>query len=315
MISFSRPRPTPEERAADREERNESRTAINNARTTIHALLSNLKDAAPEDHDAMRKLYQNVLDWLKANPTVLAPDIEDYFSNNVSVSPLYQSILIRKNVSDVFKMFKTQTEARIKYLTDKRPELLDMANDLLAPMNAYRDTLYTWFKNAQLTLLPQDYEDKISEVKEAVVGSDGKGDIFDGATFIDDAKLQKKVIEKQAEDSQINIQRLISKIVSITITFLSIALVGWGAFLGASYSTNLNIYRSFWYRVFYAFYGALFCFIVVPYEIIYKKWWLKIQLPLYGYIPLFEAPEEKWSWIGKHIFFFFEKTPTVVMYA
>jgi len=163
----------------------------------------------------------------------------------------------------------------------------------------------------QMTLLPQDYEDKATDVREAILGNDGKGDVFKTNIFRDDKQLRVEVVTKQVEDNQINITRLIGKIITYIGIALCILLFFWGGFLGASYSTNLNIYRSFEFRFFYAIYGALFWIIVVPYELLYKQWWLgEAVLPMHGYIPLFDGPMSRWSWIGQTFCFVFEKKVT-----
>ena len=307
-------KPTPEERAANKADRAASREAINNTRNGLHSALKIIKKtSAKEDYPVIQKIARDMLDWLKANPATNQDDINDYSTNMIQQNPLIQSMGIRKQWEDTFTMFEKITNLRIKYITEKHPELLASANELLTPMVAYRDTLLTWFKGGQLKFLPQDYEDKIVEIKEAVSGVDGKDDKFQTQIFMDDTKLQKEQIETTIEDNKINIPRLIKRIVSITGIIILVLLIGWGFFLGASYSTNLNIYRSFNFRVFYAIYGACFWLFVVPYEWIYKKWWLGEPLKMHGYIPLFDGPIENWSWIGQNVFSFLEKTTVVDM--
>jgi hypothetical protein len=231
----------------------------------------------------------------------------------IQQNPLIQSMNIRKQWEDAFRFFAAFTDERIKTIAKKRPELLDTANGLLKPMLAYRDTLLTWFKNGQKTLLPQQYEDKAVEIKEAMSGESGKEDKFKVQVFFDDEKLKKEQIEANIDNNTINIPRLIGKIFNITMIIVLCVIIGWGSFLGASYATNLNIYRPFTFRLFYAIYGAFFFLFVVPYELIYKKWWRGESLKMHGYIPLLEGPVTNWSWIGKNIFFFLEKKPIVDM--
>jgi len=305
-------KPTPEERDADRVDRAASRDAINNARNAIQSALQNLKkESAKEDYPVLQKMFKDMLDWLKAHPTTNQYDINDYFDNNIKLNPLYQSVQVRKQWSNLFATFQTTTDARMTDLKKNHPELLASAQELLTPMVAYRDQLFAWFMKGQMTLLPQDYEDKATDVREAILGNDGKGDVFKTNVFRDDKQLRVEVVTKQVEDNQINITRLIGKIITYIGIALCILLFFWGGFLGASYSTNLNIYRSFEFRFFYAVYGALFWIIVVPYELLYKQWWLgEAVLPMHGYIPLFDGPMSRWSWIGQTFCFIFEKKVT-----
>jgi len=309
-------KPTPEERTADRADRAASRDAINNTRNAIQSALQNLKkSSAKEDYPVLQKMFKDILDWLKANPKTNQDDINDYFINNVQSNPLYQSVQIRKQWSDLFATFQTITEARMTELKVGSPRLLASAQELLTPMVAYRNELYTWFMNGQMTLLPQDYEDKAIDVREAVLGNDGKGDVFKTKAFMDNKQLRVEVIIKQVEDNNINIPRLIRKVISYAVIALLLVLLCWGGFLGACYSTNLNLYRSFEFRLYYAVYGALFWIYVLPYELVYRKWWLGEKAELHGYIPLVDGPLETWSWVGKTFFFFLERKPMVTMTA
>jgi hypothetical protein len=307
-------RQTSEEKAAERADRSASRNAINNTRNGIQFALTILKkQTAKEDYPVIQKLFKDMLDWLKANPATNQDDINDYSTNTIQQNPLIQSMGIRKQWEDAFTMFENFTTERIKYITKKNPKLLNNANEILAPMLAYRDALLSWFKNGQTRLLPQDYEDKMVEIREDTTGASGKEDKFKVQIFMDDNKLKEEQAAQQLDNNKINIPRLIKKIVVITMTIILIVIFLWGAFLGAVYSTNMNIYRSFNFRLFYAIYGAFFWIFVVSYGWIYKKWWLGEPLKLHGYIPLMDGPVEKWSWIGKNLFFFFEKTQVVDM--
>jgi len=307
-------RQTSEEKAAERADRSASRNAINNTRNGIQFALTILKKhTAKEDYPVIQKLFKDMLDWLKANPATNQDDINDYSTNTIQQNPLIQSMGIRKQWEDAFTMFENFTTERIKYITKKNPKLLNNANEILAPMLTYRDALLSWFKNGQTRLLPQDYEDKMVEIREDTTGASGKEDKFKVQIFMDDNKLKEEQAAQQLDNNKINIPRLIKKIVVITMTIILIVIFLWGAFLGAVYSTNMNIYRSFNFRLFYAIYGAFFWIFVVSYGWIYKKWWLGEPLKLHGYIPLMDGPVEKWSWIGKNLFFFFEKTQVVDM--
>jgi len=307
-------KPTPEERAANKADRAASRQAITNTRNGLQAALKTIKKTtAKEDYPVIQKIAQDMLDWLKANPATNQDDINDYSANMIQQNPLIQSMQIRKQWEDGFRFFAAFTDERIKTISKKTPKLLNTANEILAPMLAYRDTLLTWFKNGQKTLLPQEYEDKSVEIKEATTGESGKEDKFKFQVFFDDKKLQEEQNAQNLDNNKINIPRLIKKIVTITMTIILIVIFLWGFFLGAVYSTNLNIYRSFEFRLFYAIFGAIFFIFVVPYGWIYKKWWLGESLKLHGYIPLIDGPLKNWSWIGQNLFFMFEKTLIVEM--
>jgi cell fate (sporulation/competence/biofilm development) regulator YmcA (YheA/YmcA/DUF963 family) len=305
-------KPTPEERAADKADRDASRNAINTAKTGINAALGLIKkESAKEDYPVLQKILKDMLDWLKANPKTNQDDINDYNENRINSNPLVQSFRIRKQWSDLFEYIQKTVDSRIKYLKEKHPELLASATEILTPALAYRDTILSWFNNGQTTYVPQDYEDKAVEIRAAVLGEDGKGDVFKINAFLDDKKLTKEVIEKHVEDNQIKIPRLLGKIAKYVGYSIVVVFILFGLLIGASYSTNLNYYRSFYFRLFYAVYGGIFFIPVILYEVIYKQWWLRQKFIMHGMIPLFDGPVEHWSWFGKNLFFFFERrSPT-----
>jgi len=298
---------TPEQKAAAAEDRAASRDAISVAKQDIQKWLGDLKKfAAKEDYEPAKKIYKDGLDWLKAHPTSPYDDIKDYMSNLIA-APLIQSISIRNVYYQYLHLFEDASTKRMKYLQDKKPEQVASATELLTPMQAYRDKIQAWLESSRMTLLPADYDDKTAEIKEEVTGPDGKEDLFKIGVFLNDVDLQKFVVSKQSEDASFDFQRFIKKLMGICTSIIGIIVIGWCSFLGASYAMNRNIYRSFWFRVFYMIYGALNWLWIIPYELIYNRWWLGAAFLLQGDLPLFEGPLDSWSWIGKTFFFMFEK--------
>lgn len=72
----------------------------------------------------------------------------------------------------------------------------------------------------------------------------------------------------------------------IAIKIFAVFIILGLCILGASLATNLNVYHSAPYRIFYAIYGFFFFFLVVPYVLGYR-WWLQGKKPkFYALIPL-----------------------------
>ena len=69
--------------------------------------------------------------------------------------------------------------------------------------------------------------------------------------------------------------------------YLGIFLIFTSMMLGASLAVNLNIYKNWAFRIVYAFYGAIFCAIVIPYVLFYRWAWLGKRPKFYSLIPLF----------------------------
>lgn len=103
----------------------------------------------------------------------------------------------------------------------------------------------------------------------------------------DAAAVAKKA---DAERATFSPMRLVSKILGylfVTVLILgSIAL----ACVGASYATNLNVYRPLPQRLFYAIYGFAFWIPVVLYCGLYREWWLQKPSVRYAALPLFDQP-------------------------
>jgi hypothetical protein len=209
-------------------------------------------------------------------------------------------------------MVQSELDKRLKTLTEKHPELVPAANELIDPILAYKNEIVSWLENGRMTLLPDDYTDKGDEIKEKVAGPDGKDDNFHAKALMNDKELKpalvEKIIEKQAEESTFSVTRLLTKIaIYVGIAFLIFFLVVI-SITGAMYATNMNRTKSFLFRMLYAVYGSLFWFIVVPYERIYRQWWLgEPNMKMDGIVPLFDGPSSNWSWFGKNFLFLFER--------
>lgn len=306
-------RPTPEEKAAEQAERVASRDSLESAKQSITSDLDKLQNtAAKEDIDYAKTIYTNGLDWIKAHPRASPDDIKDYMINLKS-NPLLQSLQQR----GIFYMYAGMAQkfltSRIKDLETTKSNLLSTAKELVEPLLKEKDKITNWLEKGRSTLLPNDYKDKGDEIKQLFSGPSGKEDPFTIKAIIDDKELEKVQVKKNLEMNTVNISRLSLTVFYITAYIIAAVILCWGIFLGASYATNLNIYRSFAFRLFYAIYGALFFIVVVPYELIYKKWWMGETLQMRGYIPLIDGPVEQWSWFGQTLLFFLEKKTVIDM--
>jgi hypothetical protein len=98
--------------------------------------------------------------------------------------------------------------------------------------------------------------------------------------------------QAETERSTFSFSRLIGRIFGYTFT--TVLIVGCIALacVGASYATNLNVYRPLPQRIFYAIYGFAFWIPVVIYCGLYREWWLQKPSIRYGSLPLFDQPFE-----------------------
>lgn len=111
------------------------------------------------------------------------------------------------------------------------------------------------------------------------------------------AKAEEERIENERKSrATFSLARLFGTTFGIVTTVvLSFLLVVLGVF-GASLATNLNLYHSMPYKIFYAIYGFLFFFIVIPYVLIYRWYWKGLRPKFYALIPILPYRlDNKWA--------------------
>lgn len=99
--------------------------------------------------------------------------------------------------------------------------------------------------------------------------------------------------KQEAEEARktFSITRLLGRVFKYTFYAMIIVCLVLMSVASASYAVNLNLYRPWYQRLFYAVYGFFFSFLSFPYIVLYRRWWLGHTLPNYGLLPLFERQE------------------------
>ena len=89
------------------------------------------------------------------------------------------------------------------------------------------------------------------------------------------------------EDRNIfSVERMFKRAFGVTLQILHVFIfIALGIF-GASLATNLNVYRDWPYRVLYLIYGFVFCFIVIPYVLLWRWAYLKQRPRFYSLFPI-----------------------------
>jgi len=117
-----------------------------------------------------------------------------------------------------------------------------------------------------------------------------KTDAEAAATAKKEAAAADAAKQAEADRSTFSPMRLASRIVGYL--FVTVLIFGCIALacVGASYATNLNVYRPLPQRLFYAIYGFAFWIPVVVYCGLYRGWWLQKPTRKYAALPLFDQP-------------------------
>lgn len=107
------------------------------------------------------------------------------------------------------------------------------------------------------------------------------------------AKQVAEAVDKlktEQERSTFSLSRLLYRIFGYMFAVVLILGCIALACTGASYATNLNVYRPLPQRVFYAIYGFALWIPVVLYSGIYREWWLQKSSIKYAALPIFDQP-------------------------
>ena len=128
----------------------------------------------------------------------------------------------------------------------------------------------------------QEAEDAAKRAKDQKTQAEAKRKL--------DAETKKAEDAKKAEElaarKEFRAGRFAGKVVGIISTILfGFAMVAGGIY-GAHLATNANLYRSWPYRLLYAFYGFIFFPIVVVYMLGYRWWWQGKKPQYYALLPL-----------------------------
>jgi hypothetical protein len=105
------------------------------------------------------------------------------------------------------------------------------------------------------------------------------------ATEAEKERRQKEAETRKA-NSQFNAGRFMAKTFSTFLTVFLWLLAFAGAIYGAHLSTNLNLYRSWPYRILYAVYGFIFFPVVILYVLGYRWFWKGKKPRYYAVLPL-----------------------------
>jgi hypothetical protein len=238
-----------------------------------------IRSYLPEDVELAKKFLKARISTIQASPLMTEDAILALKSNKESQNfeHLNDSIKIRAAFFKKYSDAKAEYNAAIDQLKSKK---ITVPPSLTAGVTICDEALAWLKKNPYET--PDTYDSKSREY-------DAKYEtLASGNTFGDiESIVNEKTVDHEKTQNTFSLSRLLKDILKHVSGYLLIFLLITGMLLGASLSTNLNLYKNWAFRLLYAVYGALFFLIVIPYVLIYR-WAINGRRPqFYSLIPLF----------------------------
>jgi len=139
----------------------------------------------------------------------------------------------------------------------------------------------------------EDFSKKKAKEEEKVVAEKKQKEqaAKDAVAVEKAAAVAKAAAAAEEERKTFSLSRLVLRVLKYIGYALLILVFIYMMLIGASYSVNLNIYRPWPQRVFYAIYGSIFSIPVILYNVVYRRWMKGHTNPTHGFMPLFEEQE------------------------
>lgn len=100
------------------------------------------------------------------------------------------------------------------------------------------------------------------------------------------ADERQKAEQARKDRATFSITRMFGSTLGIMFTILLVFLLVVFAVFGSSLAVNLNVHKPMAYKILYAIYGFLFFFLVIPYVLLYRWFWMGKRPKFYSLIPI-----------------------------
>jgi hypothetical protein len=276
---------SPEALAAQKEQKKADQTARNRELERLRGLLDNytnekkIKNLLPEDVESMKKFLKNRISVLQASPTMTEIQLLTLKGNKESQNydNLNSSIDIRAKFINNLNKYKNNYNAAIEDLKKKSTPIPDVLKNGVK----ISDEGITWAKKNQFET-PDSYDDKQKELAAKFEATSN------GIKFGNTARIVKSAEEnRNKERDTFSILCLIKQVAAYVGGYSLLFLIATSMLLGSSLAVNLNLHKNWAFRLLYTIYGAIFCFIVIPYVLLYRWAWQGHRPKFYSLIPLF----------------------------
>lgn len=238
------------------------------------------KEILPEDLEYMKTFVRNRLAYLRENTTLTATQVEALDDNKET-----QQFELMNSSTKARYLFKTSMLERQQNVKSLVESLQQKKVSIPPEVNKYIQLLESalkWFET-QKFVAPDIYDDKRKEI-------DTKAKELGDAAHLDfrsPSSLEKSIVTNNAVEAEtFDFNKLVREVFGYVGTIVLVFVFLLGGVLGSSLATNLNVYKPSLFRILYAIYGFFFFFLVIPYVIGYRYFWLGKKPKFYGLIPL-----------------------------
>ena len=298
----------PEAEKAYRDQQAASKAAIKSYQSSLTRAINEHKQAVlqkllyPADATLLEEAYNAGLTYLSGAANTEADDIRQHIEEefnpwtdfyNLALAPRGQRFILWRSI-DVCKQAlrdnQTISPANRKQLNDLIQQTTTFLNDNVKSSPSLYETYIKTAITAKFTNNPTTDKDLVTiyGLAKAKVAKNAGLDFQEGDALPDTASAAQKATaaaEAEKQRDTFSIGRLFTNATSYAISIASITIGIFICMIGSSMAVNLNVYKSYPYKILYAVFGFIFSLVVIPYVVGYR-WLYKGKKPrYYGFLP------------------------------
>lgn len=246
-----------------------------------------------EDYEFLKKWVRDRISTVRGSSMTQSNlDLFEDSKQGQEYTQLKRNRVLRKTLNSEYESILKNIDTSVNLLIEKKQKV----SPFFKEMKNITQTTIEWI-HANKFADSYIYKEKTETTEQKYEELRKKYDFKFQTKSINARELEKAAISKNNESRQeFSITSAVGEALGIAgIITLCFALIVFGL-LGSSLATNLNIYKSGYFRTLYAIYGFIFFFIVIPYVFGYRWWWMGSKPRFYSFIPLVPYRfENRWA--------------------
>lgn len=298
----------PEAEKAYRDQQAASKAAIKSYQGQITNAVNELKQAVlqkslyPADEALLEEAYNAVSTYLSGATNTEADDISQYMEDeflpwtdfyNLALAPRGPRFVLWRFIDTCKQALRdnqTISPANSKQLNNLIEQTTTFLKDNVKSSPSLYQTYIQTTITTKFTNNPNTDKDLVTIYGKAAtkVAKNAGLDFHEGDALPDNASAAQKAAAAAAAEKQrdtFSIGRLFANATNYAISIACITIGTFICMISSSMAVNLNIYKSYPYKILYAIFGFIFSLVVIPYVIGYR-WLYKGKKPrYYGFLP------------------------------